>query len=101
MSGVTVLGFRPIVKGALRGFAQVRFPSGMILNDVVVMSGPHGLWATPPSKPMIGRDGLPITDQNGKQKYSQIIEFVDKLTRDRFSKAVVDAVVSVHPELAQ
>ncbi|MGE4048419.1 MAG: septation protein SpoVG family protein [Acetobacteraceae bacterium] len=101
MSGPTVLNFKEVRKGALRGFAQVRFASGLIINDVAILAGPNGLWASPPSKPMVGRDGSPITDANGKQKYSQIIEFVDKTTRDRFSKSIVAAIVAVHPELAQ
>ena len=54
--------------------------------------------ASPPSKPMIDKAGALMRDQNRKLKYVPIIEFTSKKVRDKFSKAVVDAVRAQHPE---
>ena len=50
------------VRTGLLGFAKVRFPSGMIIADVTVLTGERGFWASPPSKPQIGSDGVVIKD---------------------------------------
>ncbi len=54
--------------------------------------------ASPPSKPMVGRDGVALTDANGKVKYSPLVEFTSKEIRERFSSAVVEALRAAHPE---
>ena len=85
-------------KGSLLGFARVELPSGMILHDVTILTGERGPWASPPSKPMIDRDGVAMKDTNGKVRYSPIVEFASKEVRERFSAAVVDALRASHPE---
>ena len=54
----TILDWRPMRKNSLLGFARVQFSSGMIVSDVVVLNGERGPWASPPSKPQIGSDGM-------------------------------------------
>ena len=90
--------WRPMQKGALLGFAKVEQPSGQILNDCTIMAGSDGPWASPPSKPMVGKDGRVITDDRGKTKYSPIIEFTSKDVRSRWSDAVIAALREAHPE---
>ena len=85
-------------KGSLLGFAKVELPSGMVLIDVTILSGERGAWASPPSKPMIDRDGVAMKDANGKVKYSPLVEFASKEVRERFSSAVVEALRAAHPE---
>ncbi len=99
MSGVHILDWRPMTKGKLLGFAKVELPSGMILADVTVLLGDRGPWASPPSKPMVGRDGTALTDAAGKIRYSPIVEFASKEIRDRFSTAVIDAMRATRPEV--
>lgn len=100
MSGsALVLEFRPLAKGAPRGFAQVQSPSGLIINDVSVLRGRDGLWVSPPIKAQIGRDGAVLKDDNGRTRYSAIVEFASREARDRFSRAAVDSVLAVHPEV--
>ena len=99
MSGIQIRDFRPMRKGSLLGFAKVELPSGMILSDVTILSGERGPWASPPSKPMIGRDGTAMTDANGKVKYSPIVEFTSKEVRQRFSDGVVEGLRAAHPEV--
>ena len=98
MNTVQIRDWRPMRKGSLLGFAKVELPSGMILNDVTVLYGDRGAWASPPSKPMIDRDGIAMKDANGKLKYTPIIEFASKEIRERFSNAVVEALRAAHPE---
>src|SRR3954453_21221200 len=97
-AAVTILDWHPLRRNALVGFAKVELPSGMIISGVTILAGSNGPWASPPSKPQIGRDGTVLEDQNGEVEYSPIIEFKDKATRNRFSDAVIKALRAVHPE---
>ena len=98
MSGFVIRDWRPMRKGSLLGFAKVEMPSGMIISDVTILISERGPWASPPSKPMVGRDGLALKDDAGKVRYTPIIEFASKEIRDRFSTAVVDGLRVSHPE---
>src|ERR1700682_415042 len=98
MSGGRILDWRALRKNSLIGFAKVQLPSGMVIADVTVLTREGGAWASPPSKPMIGRDGSVMKDANGKIKYQPIIEFTSKEVRDKFSRAVVEALRAAHPE---
>ncbi len=89
--------WRPLAKGALIGFAKVELPSGLILIDVSILAGPNGPWASPPSKPMIGRDGVAMRDDAGKARYAPVVEFAGKDVRDRFSAGVITALRAAHP----
>ena len=100
MSAIVILDWRPLRKGAVLGFAKVEFPSGMILVAVCVLSGDQGAWASPPSKPMMGRDG-PVKDRNGKQRYAAMVEFNSRETKDRWSAAVIAAMEEQYPEAFQ
>ncbi len=95
---VQIRDWRPMRKGSLLGFAKIEMPSGLILVDVTILSGERGAWASPPSKPMIDRDGIALKDANGKIRYSPVVEFASKQVRERFSAAVVDALRAAHPE---
>ena len=98
MATITISDWRPLRKGALRGFASVSMPSGMQLREVSIMQSNGRAWASPPSKPMLDRDGHVMVDDAGKRRYSAIIEFASKETRDRWSAAVIVALREAHPE---
>jgi DNA-binding cell septation regulator SpoVG len=98
VSAVKILDWRPMQKGALRGFAKIALPSGMIISDVTVLTAERGPWVSPPSKPMVGRDGIALRDDGGKMKYSPIIEFTSRERRDQFSAAVLAALAALHPD---
>jgi hypothetical protein len=97
-AAMQILDWRPVQKGALRGFAKVQLPSGMIVSDVTVLTSDRGPWASPPSKPMVGRDGTVMRDDAGKTKYSPIIEFASRERRDQFSAAVIAALTDAYPD---
>ena len=100
MSGMQIRDWRPMRKGSLLGFARIELPSGMILHDVTILTGEKGPWASPPSKPMIDRDGVAMKDANtGRVRYSPLIEFASKEIRDRFSVAVIEGLRAAHPEV--
>ena len=101
MSAVIVKSFSAIRKNTLRGFATVQLPSGMIVADVGIHTDSGRAWASPPSKPMLSRDGAVMRDDAGKVRYSPIITFASKELRNRFSAAIVDAMETAYPgELA-
>ena len=101
MSAILIRDWRPMRKGSLLGFAKVELPSGLIISDVTILTGEHGPWASPPSKPMVGRDGTVLTDDKGKVRYSPIVEFNSKECRNRWSGAVIEAMRSAYPEVFQ
>jgi DNA-binding cell septation regulator SpoVG len=100
MSGrqIVVSDWKPLRKGSLRGFVTVSMPSGMTVHEVSIMQSNGRAWASPPSKPMIDRDGRVMLDDAGKRRYSPIIAFQSKEIRDRWSEAVIAALLAAHPE---
>ncbi len=98
MTSLKILDWREMRRNSLLGFAKVEFPSGMVISDVTILQGEKGPWASPPSKPMVGRDGTVMKDDNGKVRYVPIIEFTDKATRNRWSDSVIEAMRAAHPE---
>ena len=98
MSGTRIIEWRPLRRNSLLGFAKIELPSGMVISDVTILSGDRGPWASPPSKPMLDRDGVAMKDQRGKIRYSPLIEFTSKEIRDRWSAAVIVAMRAAHPE---
>jgi hypothetical protein len=98
MTQAIVEEFRPMRRNTLLGFARIRMPSGTIFHDVNVHCSNGQYWASPASKPQIGRDGTQLRGTNGKPLYVPVVTFATKELRDRFSAAVVEAVRAAHPE---
>ena len=97
-ASIQIRDWRPMRRGNLLGFAKVELPSGMVLVDCTVMQGDRGAWVSPPSKPMIDRDGVAIKDGSGKVRYTPLVEFTSKEVRERFSNGVIDALRAAHAE---
>ena len=94
-----ILTWKHVPGGSLVGFCDVRLASGMVLHEVSIIRGKEGgTWASPPSKPMLGRDGRVMLDDAGKRRYTPIVSFVDAATRKRFSEGVIEALRLAHPE---
>ena len=66
MSTTRILEWRPLRRNLLLGFAKVELPSGLVISDVTILTGERGPWASPPSKPMIDRDGVSMKDQEAR-----------------------------------
>jgi hypothetical protein len=97
VSGIICEEFTPRISAALRGFARVRTPGGLIFHDVCVFQQGDRRWATPSSKPQIAADGT-VIKRAGKTQYAPVIAFASRELREKFSSAVVAAVRSVRPE---
>jgi hypothetical protein len=95
--GMRLISWKPLLKGALRGFATVELPIGLTIADIPVLVS-HGVpWATLPSKPQLDQDGRHRRDANGKPAYSPILRWRDKDLSNRFSATVVELVRAAHP----
>jgi hypothetical protein len=96
---VTLLAWKSVNRGALRGFATILLGKSLKITDVSVFHGNGKMWASFPGKPLIG-DGKALLDDNSKQRYVSFMEWTDKAAGDRFSAAVVAAVIDAHgPEV--
>ncbi len=93
---VALLGWKPLAKGSLRGFAKVRLGRSLVINDIPVLQSNGKAWASMPGKPLVDRDGQPMRDNKGKQRFSPILEWADRDASDRFSLAVVEAITREH-----
>jgi hypothetical protein len=99
MPSVTISDFKSLERYSLRGFCTVSLPSGMILHEVAIHLSNGAWWASPASRPQIGRDGTVLKGDDNKLKYTPIVSLDSKATRDRFSASVIDALKLAHPEL--
>jgi hypothetical protein len=95
---MTVKDFKPINAGAMRGFADVHLPSGMILHRCSIFAKGEKAWAAPPSKQAIGRDGTVQRTADGKARYEATVSFADRATQEKWSAAVIEALSLAYPD---
>ena len=81
---------------SLIGFCSVELASGMVANDLRVMTGKNGPWAATPAQKQFDPDGNPRLDPNGKAIFKPIIEFRDRSTADRIEALVIELVRAAH-----
>lgn len=98
MTTISISDFKPMSAGALRGFADVRLPSGLILHRCSIFAKDDKAWAAPPSKQVIGRDGTVQKSADGRTRYEPTVSFADRATQERWSTGVIDALRIAHPE---
>jgi hypothetical protein len=91
--------FKPLVKGALRGFATVVLPSELKIEECPICISNGKAWASLPSKPVL-RDGRQV-EKDGKKQFAAILAWPDRETADRWSNAVIELVRAEHPEALQ
>jgi hypothetical protein len=99
MTGFVIESFSPMMKNTLLGFATVQMPSGLVFHDCGVHRTGDRLWVSPASKPMLDRNGTQMWDAAGKLRWTPIVSFKDKPTRDKWSNAVISALKEQHPEV--
>ena len=88
--------WKPHRAGALRGFATVRLPSGLLLVDCPVFQNSQAAWAHLPGKPQLDRAGC-VVITNGVHEYEPIVSWPDRATHDRWSQAVIALVRAADP----
>ena len=98
MSTIVAEQFREVRKNTLRGFARVRFPSGLILDEVSIHASESGkCWASPPSRPVLDPDGNPRRGPDGKLRYGVLVSFAAPEIRTAWSGQVIEAVRAKFP----
>ena len=95
----TISDWKPLHRNTLRGFLTAHLPSGLTLHEMSVHTRDGTWWVTPASKPMLGKDGTALRDADGRIRYSPIVSFESRHARDRFTRAVLDALRLAHPEV--
>lgn len=93
-----LVSFKPLVKGALRGFATVELPIGLTLIDCPVLVGRHGPWVNLPARQQIDKDGRPMVGADGRPAYAATVAWRDRDLANRFSAAVATLVRAEHPD---
>jgi hypothetical protein len=93
-----VTEWRALNKNTLRGFASIALPNGLVIRDVSVHSKGGKHWASLPSKPMLDSAGSVLRDEAGKIKYAAILQWGDRTTANKFSAAVVQALLARFPD---
>jgi DNA-binding cell septation regulator SpoVG len=88
----------PYASGALLGFLSVEVASGLILNDLRLMTGKNGHWIATPAVKLVDRDGNPRVDAAGKPIFNQIVEFRDRATTEKFNGLVIELLRAAHPD---
>jgi hypothetical protein len=91
-----LLRWRPAVKGALRGFADVEFWFGLKIADCPVLISHGRAWVSFPGKPVF-TDGRHQHDEHGKPAYTTLLSWRDRKLQDRFSAAVLQLILERHP----
>jgi hypothetical protein len=96
---ITCRDFRSFRRNTLLGFAEVTIEEfGLTIKDIAIHSKAGSRWAQPPAKPQVSRDGTLVKDPTtGKIAYTPIIELTSRDARDRFSAAVIAAVLARNP----
>lgn len=94
-----ILEWRPLEKNSLRGFCKVQFPSGLVIAEIGIHVAGSKAWASPPSRPMLDRDGVALRDADGKIRYSPTITFFNHGTRTSWSRQIIAALHIAHPEV--
>ena len=65
-------------KNSLRGFFDLALPSGMIVKGCTLHVSHGRAWVAMP--------GRPYTDANGAQAWSNLLDFRDRATKERFQE---------------
>jgi DNA-binding cell septation regulator SpoVG len=82
-NGFIIENFKAMNSGALRGFLSVTTPAGMKLHRCSLYEKDGNRWVAGPSRQY---------EVGGQKKYEPLVEFVDRETRDKFSRAVIVAL---------
>jgi hypothetical protein len=89
---ITASDWVPRQSNTLRGFCNLRLPSGLVLRDCSVHQQGDRRWVGLPGKPQIDSEGRHRTDAAGKRLYVPTVEIPDPARRERFQAAALAAV---------
>jgi hypothetical protein len=98
---ISIEKFRPLEKGTLRGFVDVKFPMGLTVRDISVHTKDGRSWVGLPVKPQVTQDGRVRKGDDGKIMYSSIMEFETKEIANRFSAKVIALLADFNSQKAR
>lgn len=96
---ITLVEWRALEKNTLRGFADIRFPFGLVIKGISIHKKNGQSWVAMPSKPQIEQDGSVRREPDGKIKYVSILEWAERAMSERFSASVIALVEDQHGQL--
>ena len=85
-----IRAWKPLHKGALRGFAEVELGE-LLIAGIAVIEGKAGLFAALPRREWQDQDG-------NRRRAEELVSFIDKQRGRQFSNALVAALERAHPE---
>ncbi len=80
---MSIDNWKPIFRGALRGFFTVTLSSGMVIHQCQTFEKNGKRWFNPPSQSYVS---------SGVTNYKPTIEFTDKATRELWSDSILQAL---------
>jgi hypothetical protein len=81
---IQIDGFRPHVKGTLRGFFVATMPDGMVFHDLMLHESNGSRWIQFPVREWI--------DSKGVKQYVRFVEFRDRQTAGHFRDVMLAAL---------
>ena len=84
--------WRPHLSGTLRGFFDLRLPSGLVIHDLTAHEMNGRRWVAMPGKPLLDSDGRHRTYDRGKKAYVATLEIPDRDRRDKFTEQALAAL---------
>jgi hypothetical protein len=94
---MTIVEWRPLVRGTLRGFVSVELEVGLIIESIKVFDPPNSAFIQIPDRPAV-ENGQLKRDQGGNVVYYPAVKWRDRKTGDKFSSAVLRLLRAKHPD---
>jgi hypothetical protein len=70
----------------------------MEIADIGIHARGSQVWAAPPSRPMLDREGNVLRDEAGKIRYVPVVGFFNHGTRSSWSRQIVKALRAQFPD---
>jgi hypothetical protein len=100
MSGMQLLEWKRLDKGALVGRATVLLPSGLQISDIGIFRKDGESWSQLPSEPMRDAEGHILKDSiTGKTRYRSPLKWSTRELQQRFSEVLVALIEAEHGRL--
>jgi hypothetical protein len=91
---IAITAWRRIDKGPVIGSVDLVLGKSLEIYGCLVMRSNGACWVAFPGKPRIGADDKVARDDRGKAQYSVVLKWGDRLSGDRFSHAVLNAIAA-------
>jgi hypothetical protein len=95
--GMKLLGWKPMQKNTLRGFADIETASGLQITGIGLHEDGEKRWIGMPGKPILENDQH-VAGVNGKKPWAKIISFRDGKVANAFRDQVITLVLAQHPD---